>query len=82
VREISLCRFRVDKASGFLAAKRRKNTARGVSRGFKWEMIQPQRGERGVFTHTLQPPWVVLLDSEAKSPGAKPGLFMKEILLP
>jgi hypothetical protein len=31
----------VEQGRRFLAAKRRKNTAHGVSRGYKWEMIQP-----------------------------------------
>ena len=47
----------MEQGQRFLAAKRRKNKAHGVSRGYKWEMIQPQRGERGVLTHTLKPPF-------------------------
>jgi hypothetical protein len=39
VREISCCRFRVEQGQRLLAAKQRKSTAHGVSRGCKWEMI-------------------------------------------
>src|ERR1035441_8563005 len=35
----------------FAAAKRRKNAAHGASRGEKWEIDKPQRGERRVLTH-------------------------------
>src|SRR4030081_2722300 len=38
-----------------LAAKRRKNAAHGASRGKKSEADKPQRRERPVLTHTLQP---------------------------
>ena len=50
VREISFCRFTVEQGQRVLAAKRRKSTAHCVSRGCKWEMIQPQRGEREKFS--------------------------------
>jgi hypothetical protein len=33
---------------GLVAAKRRKNAAHGVSRGYEQEMIEPQRGERRI----------------------------------
>jgi hypothetical protein len=33
---------------GLAAAKRRKNAAHGVSRGYEQEMIEPQRGERRI----------------------------------
>jgi hypothetical protein len=49
VREISFSRFRVEQGQRFLAAKRRKNAAHGASRGYMCELIQPQRGERGVL---------------------------------
>ena len=55
VREILLWRFSVEQALLSLAAKRRKNTAHGESRGNKWEMIQPQRGERGFHAHSYCP---------------------------
>jgi hypothetical protein len=37
-----------------LAAKRRKNAAHGASRGYKWKMIEPQRGGRKVLIHKAQ----------------------------
>ncbi len=45
----------VEQRSSLLAAKRRKNAAHGASRGNKWEAEKPQRGERPVLTHTLNP---------------------------
>jgi hypothetical protein len=40
----------------FLAAKRRKNTAHGVSRGYKWEMTQPPTGRKKTScTHSSGP---------------------------
>jgi hypothetical protein len=50
VREISCCRFRVEQGQRLPAAKRRKSSAHGVSRGCKREMIQPPRGEREKFS--------------------------------
>jgi hypothetical protein len=55
VREISLCRFRVEQGQRFLAAKRRKNTAHGESPGYKWEMIHPN-GAKEEFSSTLFSP--------------------------
>ena len=46
VREISCCRFRVEQGQRLLAAKRRKSSAHGVSRGCKREMIQPPKGRK------------------------------------
>ena len=55
VRENSSPEAAVEQSSQLLAAKRRKNGAHGVSRGSKWEMRKPHRGERKVLTHILQP---------------------------
>ena len=46
VREISGFESTVEQQRPLLAAKRRKIAAHGASRGTKWEMIEPRRGER------------------------------------
>ncbi len=39
-------RVAVEWTLSFLAAERRQSEAHGVSRGSKWEMNKPRRGER------------------------------------
>ncbi len=59
------CRVAVEWNSRFSAAKRRKNTAHGVSRGFKWKRNKPQRGERPVLTQSLKPAFLLALSGLA-----------------
>jgi hypothetical protein len=48
-------------SSASKAAKRRKNVAHGVSRGYKRKTMKPRRGESLFLVHTLAVPFTSLL---------------------
>src|SRR5208283_92760 len=58
--------------SAISAAKRRKIRAHGVSRGCKWETIEPRRGERRVLTHTSEG-WLLFPQEQLMKPRSCSG---------